>query len=530
MLIADGGGWQKPNPANQAAQTPAASAPQPAPDSAPRARSTTFLDQSGVSGAVAYAGYDLGQAMAKASSWLAASSTSSTSSSTANSGSTYINQLQGEINDAQTASQNEGAETDTMDYMRRMELEARQAALQKQVNTQVPLTPDQQVVYNKLNPPAQQAYQQLPTDQRNQFANVWIGVGGDWAAQTQDSQNAANGLQTLLVNGQLTQTDSQGNTMLADLDNRVGKPLAPQLQGKGVDGTGQLQGIIDLAANPNSTFQGDNTNTCVPSSVLTVMGNTQPAELVRVATGLVFDGSVSLQGPQDGVTASGSNVVHLSTSALYSYDGGRGSTSELLQQSFFDYAGQFPPNPAAGDPAAVAAGGRYGSSGTAGGGRYGSSGAAGEGRYGSSGTAAGGRYGSSGAAGGAPGGLTPFQAQQLLQFATGTPTVPVNVTDSNRDAVWNNVQMAVNSGTPVSVQVPNSQGEWHEVTVTGISADGNTVTIQDSGAGGTENVDAATFKNNLNYAVLPAEYVDLTMPQIMGQQTAPQVQNSVRAS
>lgn len=456
----------------------------------------------------------------------------------------YDQRIRAEISEAEDRAKAEAAQTHDMRWEQAQILKIAGHDAVSQMNAKVPLTDAQKVVCQSMSPQAQQAYMELSAGQRDQFDTTYLAVGGLWSQQTPASKAASSGMQAMLASGQLLSTDTEGNTMMADLAARVGKPLAPQLQGKGVDTTGQLQNLINMVAYPDQIFQGSNTNVCVSASLQTLMAHNDPAELVRITSGLLFDGKVALHG-----AGQSNDVLNLSTDELWTQDGGRSSTSELIQGSFDAYGLKFPAYPP-GVEAPSVGGGRGGVTGGAGGGRSGMAGGAGGGRSGMVGSAGGGRSGMVGGAGQGNSGLTgtsssgaspvpaagsattgyqltEFQAQELYQHIDGGLAVPVPVGDSNRQSAWNGTAQSLQSGQPVPAEVPAVDasgkpipGANHQITLLALSPDGTQVEVQDTGVGKAAWVPVSLVQQRLEAVVLPAQFAANT-----GWEISPNPQN-----
>ncbi len=430
----------------------------------------------------------------------------------------------------------------TFDHSQILQISA--AVKQQEANALVPLTDDQQVVYGTLSADAQAAYKQLTGEQRDQFDSIYRAVGGLWSEPTQASLKSSAGLQEILANGVILDQDKEQNTMLSDLASRVGQPLASQLDGKDVDSEGQLQNIVNDVAYPDQIFQGTNTDVCASAALQTLMANNDPAELVRVATGLVFDGKVTLHG-----TDQSGDVMHLQTGELWTVDGGRSSTSQLIQGSFDHYALQFEANPLGGEDDG-AAGGRSGMAGGAGGGRSGLAGGVGGGRMGFGGGVGGGRSGFAGGVGGGRSGLaggvgngsfaqagtagtgsgegsvsqgfavTEFQAENLYEHVDGDMAVPVKVVDQNRDAAWKGAIDSLQNGYPLPSMVTGYGPDGkvvglHQITLLDVSPDGKQIKIQDSSVGKAMWVPIDRVKAAVQAMVIPAQYAGGTGWQIV---------------
>jgi hypothetical protein len=371
-----------------------------------------------------------------------------------------------------------------------------------------PLTPDQQRVFDTLSPGDQQsAFRRLAADQRNRFGTVADTLGNDGF---DTSRQAQEGLRRLLADGSLAQTDRQGATTLDNLNRLATQPLAPDLKAAGLHNRYQLTNMVNMLANPDGVFQGEDTPHCVPASIQTILARTDKAELARVSADLLTQGRSQLIGGQ---------TMPLDASELFGADS-RTTTDELLQGSFSRYARQFPVDgPFTGQDehgggrpksnGGVHGGGRpKGNGGVHGGGRRGGSGIRGGGNFPDGPAPAGDAPARDGAA--VPGGLSEYQAQRLYEDVAGRATVPVAVTDANRDAAWDGLRRAltVRPGerpAPVSIGVvgEDSRGRLllHQVTVVGM--EGDRVRVHDSGSGRTTWIPADQVRRDLNAILLP---------------------------
>ncbi|MBM3270352.1 MAG: hypothetical protein FJZ01_22180 [Candidatus Sericytochromatia bacterium] len=403
----------------------------------------------------------------------------------------------------------------------RMEGEARAR------NAEVPLTDAEQAVANTFESDEQrEALKRLSAEEREDFVKTYRAIGGTWGEQNEYARKASAAMRKLLTEGTLLDRDSKGGTLLRTLASHADRPLAQALAGAGLDQSGQLQNIINTLAYPDRVWQGQNTNTCVAASLQTVLAENDPSEFARIATGLIYEGEVELQNGE---------TMKLFTGELWKEDGGRSTTSQLIQGSFREFARQYPAVPygEAGE-GEESGGGRYGGSGGRGGGRYGTSGTRGGGRYGGGGTRGAGRYGTGGTRGGGtleagsegstasgagevgarsvPGGVTDYQAQRMFEAVAGTMAVAVPVGDGNRDAAWRGIERSLQSGFPIPAGVPGigPDGEVIKHQVTIMRIEGDKAWVADSGSGQAIEVSIEQLKKDLEAVVLPAQFADQT--------------------
>jgi hypothetical protein len=407
-----------------------------------------------------------------------------------------------------------------MNLLRKSRMEAQQ----RTENAKEPLSEGHAAVASTFeNDEQREAFKRLSGEEREQFAKTYKAVGGTWAEQSEYAKKASHGMRMLLTEGKLLDTDSKGGTLLATLADHADKPLAKGLEGAGLDSSGQLQNIVNTVAYPDSVYQGENTNTCVAASLQTVLAQNDPAELARIATGLIFCGEVQTQR---------GDTIKLSTAELHKADGNRSTTSQLIQGSLREFGKQFATEPTAGcvPDGGEFGGGRGGGGGTHGGGRYGLSGLAGGGRYGLGGSYGGGRGGGRGTSGAGgydaagapgtsaadaksvPGGLTQFQAQEMYESVAGTLAVPVEVTDENVDNAFGGLKRALDNGfaIPVGVAGVGNNGERLKHQITILRVEGDNVIFADSADGRSRSVSIAQIKKDLIAIILPAQFADHT--------------------
>lgn len=350
--------------------------------------------------------------------------------------------------------------------------EAREAADAKAANAEVPLDPQDERVTKDFNEQELQAYKELPVDDRKKFNDVYqyLHCENQSGKETQASISARDGFRKALTEGTLVDKDKEGTRVLDHFGARMRTDLADELKGKGVDARGQLQTLAYQIAHPGTIFQGEQTDTCVAASLQTNMAARNPGEYMRVATGLLFDGKVTLHGPK------GDQEIKLDTSALYSEAGEaysvRATTNQLLQQSFMSFAREKYP---AQEGDILFTGGRYGR---------------------------GGQYGGDGE------GLTLNQAEQLFENVSGSYVTPVGVTDENRAQSTRSLEDAVASGQRVQVGLASDRG-GHMVAVLGIETDAEgrqVVRYSDSNEAAEKTMPLDKFMELSTGMVLPSQY------------------------
>ena len=301
----------------------------------------------------------------------------------------------------------------------------------------------------------------------------------------------------LLETGVLLAPDSTGKTVLANLSERLHQGLTPELAGR-VDPKSLLSDLISTVTKPTNIFQGTGTNSCTGAVVQILMARSGPAEYVRFAAGLMFDGA--------GITPAGSRVP-LDTSEFLDREvnknTGRGPFNAIIQGSLVEYGRSLIPGQGEG----VEGGRGRGTPGSYGGGRgNGVPGAPGKGTF-----------------GGGDEGLTAAQVGALVKGVFGVQATNVEINDTNRsmaedlimrglDGYLANVedapasQRSVNASRALSRGVPvgirTDEGRLHQVLV--LSYEGNKVQYHDPGDGQTKEIDAKEFVASLASVMAPA--------------------------
>lgn len=384
-----------------------------------------------------------------------------------------------------------------------------------------PIDPDHQAVFDTLEPAEQQAFKELAPKSRADFNQVYQAVGGMWAEPTQYSKEASSGLRKLLQDGRLEAKDTEGQTLIGTLAKRAGQEVQPEMQAHS-SAIGVLQSAIKQVAFPDRVFQGENTNTCASTALQGILANEDPAEFMRLATGLVFDGKVDLAGGKS---------LKLDAHEVGSVDGNRSALSQALQTSFDTFAKQFPPQ-----SDADFGGGRVGGGGRYGGGRVGTPVAFGGGRVGGTDRFGGGRVGGTdrfgeGGVGGAEGqrvgganggqvdggGLTQNQIEKLYENVVGRLAVNMTVDKDNALTTLDGVAAALGAGqkVPVGVQGVDDQGNatHHMISVLDIRKDAedpgkDQVVFTDPGTGKPATMKVEDFARIMEAAIIPAQFAD----------------------
>ncbi len=342
----------------------------------------------------------------------------------------------------------------------------------KDSNAAVPLDPADERVTSEFDAAELHAYKELAVEDRKKFndAYQYLHCERTNGRETRGSKGAREAFRKALVEGKLLDADKDGTRVLDHFRNRMLTDLAPELQGKRVDTRGQLQTLAYQVGHPGEVFQGNDTDSCVPASLQANMAARNPGEYMRVATGLVFDGQVTLHGPK------GDQVMKLDPDALWKERGGvgtvRATTNQLLQQSFMTFAQESYP-PSEGD--VLFTGGRYGK---------------------------GGQYG------GSEGGLTLNQAEALFENVSGSYVTPVGVTAANRPQAAETLELATSGRRPVQVGLASDRG-GHMVSVMGIDQDADgkkVVTYSDSNDGSEKTMPLDDFMKFATGMVLPSQW------------------------
>lgn len=369
-------------------------------------------------------------------------------------------------------------------------------AAERAERAKVPIEPDQQVVFDALTPQQQQAFRELTPASRQDFSHVYEAVGGLWAEKTEQATDAAQGLGKLLQDGKVEALDTQGDTLIHTLAVRTHDQLQPALQGHN-ETIGLLQSAIKQVAFPDNVFQGDNTNTCASTALQGILAKEDPAEFMRIATGLAFDGKATFE--------SGATIKLDAHEVGSASDGNRSVLSQALQTSFDTFAKQFPPV-----SETDFGGGRVGGGGRYGGGRVGGGSRFGDGVVdGSVGGASGGQVDG--------GGLTPNQIEKLYEKVVGRLAVNVTVDESNRYATMDGIAATLEAGmnVPVGVQGVDDQGNptHHMINVEGIRQDPkdpnkDLVIFTDPGTGKPASMPVEKFIKLMEVAIIPACHAD----------------------
>lgn len=378
-------------------------------------------------------------------------------------------------------------------------------------NAKAPIKPEHEYVFNTLNPKEQQAFKELSPSSRENFFKVYEKIGGTWAEPTKYSKEASAGMRKLLQHHRLEAKDTTGQNLIDVLAKRADQKLDDAMTASTTTGT--LQSVIKQLAYPERVYQGENTNTCASAALQGILATEDPGEFARIATGLVFDGQVKLQG---------GGTLKLDASQVGSaQDGDRSALSQALQTSFDTFAKQFPAESESDfGGGRVGGGGRYGGGRVGGGGRFGGGKVGGGGRYGEGEVAQAGAEAAIGGVNGGQvdgGGLTQSQIEKLYENVAGRLAVNIGVTDANRFSTLDGVAAAIADGqkVPVGVQGVDNEGNatHHMITVLDIKKDaedpGNDkVVFTDPGTGEAASMAVKDFAQILQAAIIPAQFAD----------------------
>ncbi|MEB3298545.1 MAG: hypothetical protein VKO21_03570 [Candidatus Sericytochromatia bacterium] len=378
-------------------------------------------------------------------------------------------------------------------------------------NAAVPLKSAHEGFVAAMSGPQRQAFRELSGPDRESYAVLARTFGGVLEGATLEGTEQA--LAKLLEEGVLLRKAPTGRasdvppTILQLLASRAQAPtLAGGLKDRGLSPAGQLANLVNQVAYPDKVYQGEGTNTCVVASLQTLMAQQDPAEYLRLATGLLWEGKVRLANE---------DLLELAPVDWQGETSGRSSTDAVLQEALMAHAERYD----GGDGDGIG-GGRYGGGrrgggvyggGRRGGGAYGG-GRRGDGIYDPEGTAS----ASSRSAASVPGGLTEVQAEKLYEAVAGDRAVPVPVTDINRDLAWRGIRQALDAGFPVPASVTGQQGGkevLHQVTLVEIrqDEDGDEFAIvADSGSGEAVRVSLEQIRKDVDTAIVPSRFANMT--------------------
>jgi len=377
----------------------------------------------------------------------------------------------------------------------------------------VPVRPEHEALLATLSPTQRQAFRELSEPDRASFAGVLEAFDGQLDSKVLEGTRV--GLARLLEEGVLLRKAPTGRasdvppTMLQLLASRALAPtLAAGLRERGLTPAGQLANLINHVAYPDKVYQGEGTNTCVVASLQTLMAQQDPAEYLRLATGLIWEGKVRLAND---------DLLELAPVDWQGETVGRSSTDAVLQEALMAHADRYDDGSDSG-----IGGGSYGG-GRRGGGSYGG-GRRGEGIYepeGTSGALA--RQGAS-----VPGGLTEVQAEKLYEAVAGDRAVPVPVTDRNREQAWKGIRQALEEGYPVPASVTgvqNGQRVLHQITILELRQDAagrEIAVVADSGSGEAVTVAMDQLRGDVDTAIVPSRFANMTGWNLVLSETRPE--------
>ncbi|MEB3204592.1 MAG: hypothetical protein VKP57_07820 [Candidatus Sericytochromatia bacterium] len=387
----------------------------------------------------------------------------------------------------------------------------------------VPVRPEHEALLGTLSPPQRQAFRELSESDRASFAGVLEAFEGHLDSKVLEGTRA--GLARLLEEGVLLRKAPTGRasdvppTVLQLLASRAQAPtIATGLRERGLTPAGQLANLINHVAYPDKVYQGEGTNTCVVASLQTLMAQQDPAEYLRLATGLIWEGKVRLAND---------DLLELAPVDWQGETVGRSSTDAVLQEALMAHADRYDDGSDSGIGGGKYGGGRRGGgvygNGRRGGGSYGG-GRRGEGIYDPEGTSSAlTRQGAS-----VPGGLTEVQAEKLYEAVAGDRAVPVPVTDRNREQAWKGIRQALEEGYPVPASVTgvqNGQRVLHQVTILELRQDAagrEIAVVADSGSGEAVTVDMDQLRGDVDTAIVPSRFANMTGWNLVLSETRPE--------
>ncbi|MEB3237977.1 MAG: hypothetical protein VKO64_10175 [Candidatus Sericytochromatia bacterium] len=375
----------------------------------------------------------------------------------------------------------------------------------------VPVRPEHESRIASLSAAQRQAFRELSESDRASFVGILESFAGALDDKVMEGTRA--GLARLLEEGVLLRKAPTGRasdvppTILQLLASRAQAPtLAAGLRERGLTPAGQLANLINHVAYPDKVYQGEGTNTCVVASLQTLMAQQDPAEYLRLATGLIWEGKVRLAND---------DLLELAPVDWQGETVGRSSTDAVIQEALMAHAERYDDGSDEGIGGGSYGGGRRGGGvyggGRRGGGRYGG-GRRGEGIYEPEGTAS----ASTRQAASVPGGLTELQAEKLYEAVAGDRAVPVPVTDRNRDRAWEGIRKALDEGYPVPASVTgnqNGQQVLHQVTILELRKDASGAEIAivaDSGSGESLTVPFDQLRKDVDTAIVPSRFANMT--------------------
>lgn len=170
----------------------------------------------------------------------------------------------------------------------------------------------------------------LPPEQKTQFNQLWahfdkatVRVNRRYEGETFSVQEA---LGHLLRHGDLSKTDSNGDTLLSNLHQMLTQPMAP-----GVDRDLILAQTITHVNDPGRTMSQGTKLTCSAATVSYQLARRRPAEYARLVCGLTWtNGQVQL--------ASGT-VARRVPGSLFDDGSGRSAVERIVQSSLMQVGG-----------------------------------------------------------------------------------------------------------------------------------------------------------------------------------------------
>lgn len=170
----------------------------------------------------------------------------------------------------------------------------------------------------------------LPPEQGSQFNQLWghfdkatVRVNRRYEGETFSVQEA---LSSLLRRGDLSKTDSNGNTLLSNLHQLLNQPMAP-----GIDRDLIVAQTIAHVNDPGRSMSQGTKMTCSAATVSYQLARRRPAEYVRLVCGLTWTGGqVQL--------ASGTMARRVSGS-LFDDGSGRSAVERLVQSALMQVGG-----------------------------------------------------------------------------------------------------------------------------------------------------------------------------------------------
>lgn len=170
----------------------------------------------------------------------------------------------------------------------------------------------------------------LPPEQKTQFNQLWVHFDKATVRVNRRFEGETFGVQEalghLLQHGNLSKTDSNGDTLLSNLHQMLTQPMAP-----GVDRDLIIAQTITHVNDPGRSMSQGTKMTCSAATVSYQLARRRPAEYARLVCGLT--------GSEGQVRLASGTVARRIAGSLFDDGSGRSAVERIVQSSLMEVGG-----------------------------------------------------------------------------------------------------------------------------------------------------------------------------------------------